>query len=229
MGRHWRFHPRLGHCREPLCLADGGGETDYHTPLQIYPVSQFLHSYKIPLPAWAPAEYVSPFQDSFKVEAIESRLNAVTQTRYVRLALRHPGIIWTVMAFNGDVVQWDLPEPAERGDHRHHVKEVSGAGVDTWELSMTLKLTDEQFAAAQRNAQRRKGQRPKGGPEEEEDRKIGGVRVDFSGLDVNRMWHHRENQNRTGMEFLERLDRALPDWTDPSECWRTPASVMAPS
>lgn len=184
--------------------------------IQIYPISQFLQSYKVPLPA-LPADYVSPFASKFRVEVTDSRLNAVTQTRYVKLAIRHPEIIWTVIAFTADVISWDLPSSPERGQVRHHVKEASSYGIDTWELGMTLQLRGKQFEAAQRNSQRAKGQRKKGGPDEEADKIAGGLRIDFSGLDVNRMWHHRENQQRPGMEFVSRLNAVLPDWADPSE------------
>ena len=86
---------------------------------------------------------------------------------------------------------------------------------------MTIQLRGKQLEAAQRNSQRAKGQRKKGGPDDEADRIAGGLRIDFSGLDVNRMWHRRENQKRPGMEFVNRLDSVLPDWTDPSKALST--------
>ena len=62
--------------------------------LQIYPVNQFVQSYRIPLPP-LDASYESPFKDSLAVEVLESKLNAVKQTRQLTIAVRHPGVIWT--------------------------------------------------------------------------------------------------------------------------------------
>ena len=81
---------------------------------------------------------------------------------------------------------------------------------------MTIQLSREQFDAALRMSQRMKGQRPHGGMEEEADKQTGGLRIDFSGLDVHRMWQAHHNTERAGMDFVARLDKVLPNWTDPS-------------
>lgn len=82
---------------------------------------------------------------------------------------------------------------------------------------MTVQLTNTQFEAALRQSQRAKGQRPRVAAEEAADLAIAGVRIDYSGLDVNRMWHSGGGTKRVGMEFVESLDRALPEWTDSSK------------
>lgn len=164
-----------------------------------------------------PSSYVSPFRDTFKVELLESRLNAVTRARSIKLAIHHPGIIWSVIAFDANVMRWNLPAAPEPGMIRHHVKEASAYNVSTWELDMELQLDDVQFQAALRQSQRRKGQRKKDPVAEAEDDRLGGLKIEFSGLDVKRMWHHRSNEHRENMEFVDRLDKAMPDWVDPSE------------
>jgi hypothetical protein len=82
---------------------------------------------------------------------------------------------------------------------------------------MTVQLTPIQFEAALRQSQRAKGQRPRVAAEEAADLAVAGVRFDYSGLDVNRMWHSGGGSKRVGMEFVESIDRALPDWTDSSK------------
>lgn len=124
------------------------------------------------------------------------------------------------MAFSADVVEWDLPEPAERGDVRHHIKEASAYSTDSWTMLMTLQLSPEQFEASQRISQRKKGQRPLGTEEERaKDEALAGLRIDYSGLDVGRMWHSsyekEAESSRPGMQFMRSLDKALPAWTDP--------------
>lgn len=91
---------------------------------------------------------------------------------------------------------------------------------------MTIQLTPDQFEAAQRQSQRRKGQRPSDPAEEERDRQIGGLKIDYSGLDVKRMWHAQGSRDRVGMEFVERLDSVLPDWVDPSELQSAVESLL---
>ena len=71
----------------------------------------------------------------------------------------HPSIIWPVLAFDANVVSWDLPEPADRGMLRHHVKSVAAWGVSRFTLDVVIALSDKQFEAAVRNDQRRKRQR----------------------------------------------------------------------
>lgn len=81
------------------------GELTYLRLFRSYPVSQFLTTYRIPLPA-PPATYASPWLDTFRVSVKQVRLNAVKQTRTVDIVLQHPGIMWPVIAFDADVVAW---------------------------------------------------------------------------------------------------------------------------
>lgn len=137
------------------------------------------------------------------------------QIRKLTLVIDHPGLIWTVIAFDADIIAWDLPELPQRGLRRHHVKEVSSYGVDQWKLQVEVQLDDAQFEAAQRRSQRRKGQR---GPDgEERDAQLAGLTVDFSGLDREGMWPaHQKGYNggKPGMDFMKQLDAVLPDWVD---------------
>lgn len=150
----------------------------------IYPVSQFLTTYRIPLPPPA-VTYSSPWLDTFQVSVKQIRLNAVKQTKSIDIVLQHPGIMWPVIAFDADVVAWDLPEPPQRGVIRHHVKSVASYGVTEFPVSVTVQLTPEQFAAAIREDQRAKGQRA---DESAEDRALSALRIDYSGLDVHGMY-----------------------------------------
>lgn len=184
----------------------------------IYPVSQFLTTYRIPLPQDSAEAYSSPWTDKFAISAAYDVLNAITRTRSLELVLAHDGVMWPVLAFDADVVSWDLPQPAARGRERHHVKSVAGFGVDEFRLKLVVKLDDAEFAAAQRNAQRRKGQRGEEG--RDEDEKVGGLRVDFSGLDRTGMWpasgrHYEPGvERKPGMKFFERFEERLPEYVD---------------
>ncbi|GEM06060.1 endoplasmic reticulum metallopeptidase [Rhodotorula toruloides] len=182
----------------------------------IYP---FLTTYKVPLPP-VDSAYTSPYLDTFKVSVTRNVLNAIKQTRSIDIVLDHPGIIWPVLSFDGDVTSWDLPEPPQRGLIRHHVKSVASYGVDRFTLSLTLQLTPEQFAAAIREDQRAKGQRA---DVSVEDSALASVRIDYSGLDIHGMYPasvqsddvHEDaqrqvaRQTRLGMRFFEEFSKRL--------------------
>lgn len=184
----------------------------------IYPISQFLLSYKVPLPPPS-ADFKMPVADTFKVTLEKSSLNPVKKQRSLQLKVDHPGIIWSVIAFTGDVVEWSLPEPPERGALRHHVKEASRYSRNHWTLDLTLQLTESEFEAAQRMSQRAKGQRStKDLVEVEADRTLGGLRIDFSGLDEKGIWEAKRETyiagTIPGMEFFRGMKSVLGDEID---------------
>lgn len=173
-----------------------------------------------------------------------SVLNTIKQTRQLELTLEHPGMIWPVMSFTADVVAWgaldaelckrfgtrqadqhvsaDLPKVPERGQVRHHVKSVASYGVTRFPISLTLQLTPEEFAAAVRQEQRAKGQRP-ASDVSEADRQLAALRIDYSGLDLHGMYpasfqsddevedRQRQVARRTkpGMQFFEQFSKRL--------------------
>lgn len=68
-------------------------------------VLQFLTTYKVPLPP-VESTYTSPYLDTLKVSVTRNAINAIKQTRSVDIVLDHPGIIWPVLSFDGDVIAW---------------------------------------------------------------------------------------------------------------------------
>ncbi|KAL8286292.1 hypothetical protein RQP46_004780 [Phenoliferia psychrophenolica] len=187
----------------------------------LFPVSDFLTNFKVPLPA-LPSSYVSPWEE-FQVVAEKSVLNSVKLTRTLDVVMLYPGLIWPVIAFNADVLDWNLPAAAPRdeiaGKHlRHHIKSISGFGVDRFVLHVVLQLTQPEFDAAVRQDQRAKGQRA---DESDEDRRLGSLRVDYSGLDREGMYpassHHQDVAGapfKPGMTFFKAFEERLPDYVD---------------
>ena len=178
----------------------------------LYPVGELLASVHVPLPP-LPASYVLPYASTFTVTAVESTLNAVTRTRHLTLEINHPGIIWTVIAFEGDVREWDMSHQPPRGRRLHRIKEVSAYGQDRWQLRLVLQLDEAQFGAAQRINQRRKGQRPDDTVGEGRDAELAGLRVQFSGLEEAGHWR-RDGPATPARDFTKRFDAALPGYVD---------------
>lgn len=223
----------------------------------IFPVSQFLKSYRVPInlpdhqllstgkAGEPPTRYQSPWVNKFKVTSLFSKLDYVHQRRTLVLAIDHPGIIWTVIAFTADVVEWDLPSRPGRGKRRHHIKEVSGFGVDRWTLNVTIALDEQEFEQAMKNEQMAKGQRPSISKDDREDLtrlRMGQLKVEVSGLDQLGLYPARSKPKRStegrgengtrghptsrlgwigtgdggpGFRLFENLVDRIPKWVDP--------------
>ncbi|KAI9448865.1 hypothetical protein BJY52DRAFT_1206477 [Lactarius psammicola] len=105
----------------------------------LYPFSAFVSAYKLPLPI--EPGFVSPFaagELAFKIEAINDTLDLAAGTRSLTLQITHPGLIWTVLAFDAHVLQWTLDDAPPNEYTRHHIKGASFHGVDRWTIDLVL-------------------------------------------------------------------------------------------
>ena len=57
------------------------------------------------------------------------------------LVISHPALIWTTIAFDAHVLSWSLDNDPPNHHTRHHVKEASFYGTDSWELPLVLNAT----------------------------------------------------------------------------------------
>ncbi|GAA5994045.1 hypothetical protein JCM5350_000059 [Sporobolomyces pararoseus] len=204
----------LGKVPEPTIASDLSVDWDV-----IYPIGQFLTTYKVPLHP-VPSDYVSTWSENFKVVVEKSSLDVVNMRRSLDLVLEHRGVIWPVIAFEADVVSWDLPKSPERGLIRHHVKSVSSYGIDKFPLSLTIQLDPTSFSAALRQEQRLKNQRT---DQSIEDEKLGSLKIDYSGLDplgmypaslvaddeVEQKLRDEAMETKMGLKFFKQLEKRL--------------------
>lgn len=131
---------------------------------------------------------MDPLDFSFTVTAVNDTTDTVAGTRQLTLLVTHPGIIWTAVAFDAHVLKWTLDDnpPAEYA--RHHIKEGSFYGHDTWTVDLLVKLA----------------------PSEQDDGKI---KVDFVGIHEKAMWPGKRAEKHLGghaMKLFEELD----DWLE---------------
>lgn len=171
----------------------------------IYPFSQFLDSYRIDLPTPVLLELPESYTDPRITGTITSSASLTAQedgetpaspgqTGYnqdslvvrrveVTIHSHHPGLIWTVLSFDGTVESWDLPMP-DSGRQRHHVKQVSTYGSGEHTLAMTLLVTQHDLDH--------------------------GLDVDFVGIEELAMWpamkHHPGASDRNAMKTFARLE-----------------------
>lgn len=106
----------------------------------LYPFSTFLSAYKVPLTI--PEDYVSPWtkpnDQTFTVSAINNIYNAEAGTRSLTLEVKHPGIIWSVIAFDAHVLSWTLDDNPPKEHVRHFIREASFYGTDTWSVGLVI-------------------------------------------------------------------------------------------
>ena len=150
----------------------------------LHPLGQLLQTLRIPLPSTSSA-LATQWHETFRVNALSSSFSA--GIRRVTLEIVHPGIIWSVIAFDADIISWSLSDPAPTGPQRHHIKQVSGYGVDRWQVQLVIRTNEP------------------------------GLRVDYSGLDERGLHPHTvvetadESSTRPAFNFMRRLDAVLPD------------------
>lgn len=155
----------------------------------LYPFSAFLTPYKIPLTV--DPGYISPWEaeSRFTITAVNDVKDLVAGTRSLTLRIDHPGLIWTVIAFDAHVLEWTLDDNPPNEYARHHVKEASFYGKDTWTLDLVIKLND-------------KG-----------DSTDGTLNINFIGIQEKGMWPGKKavkEQGGVAMKLFEQLDA----WVD---------------
>ncbi|KAF9224242.1 hypothetical protein BS17DRAFT_795711 [Gyrodon lividus] len=160
----------------------------------LYPFSAFLSPFKIGLPL-DPA-YVAPWppEDQFNVTAVNDTIDALAGARRLTLKIDHPGIIWTVIAFDAHVLEWTLDDSPPDEFARHHIKEASFYGTDTWTVSMSIK-----HPVAPPSGRRGKDQGTDLGS---------GLKINFIGIQEKRMWPGKkaESDGSQAMKLFEEFD-----------------------
>ncbi|TFK64946.1 hypothetical protein BDN72DRAFT_846164 [Pluteus cervinus] len=110
----------------------------------LYPFSAFLTPYQVALPV--DPSYISPWASEeeggmggFTVKAVHDVRDLKEGTRSLTIRIDHPGLIWTVIAFDAHVLEWSLDDNPPDEYARHHIKEASFYGVDSYEVNLVIK------------------------------------------------------------------------------------------
>ncbi|KIL62086.1 hypothetical protein M378DRAFT_166083 [Amanita muscaria Koide BX008] len=153
----------------------------------LYPFSSFLTAYKILLPS--SSQDVSSWTDKFIVTAENDIRHVENGTRSLTIKVYHPGLIWTVIAFDAHVLKWSLDDFPPDEYARHHIREASFYQIDTWTVDLVIDTTSN----------------PRGG----------GLRIDFVGIEEEGMWPGKQGvaaENRgEALMLFENLDGWLDD------------------
>ncbi|KAI0820291.1 hypothetical protein BC628DRAFT_1524628 [Trametes gibbosa] len=160
----------------PTSIVMDDWNSDWDT---IYPFSAFLTPYKLDLPLRA--EHQDVLEHDFTVTAINDKVDEAAGTRSFTLVVNHPSIIWTAIAFDAHVLKWTLDNNPPDEYARHHIKEGSFYGHDTWSVDLVIKLPPAS----------------------------GSVKVNFVGIHEKAMWPGKRAEKALGgraMALFEEFD-----------------------
>jgi len=166
---------------------------DYNNDWDIlYPFSAFLTPYKVPLSL--DPSYVSPWVNgkSFVITSINHDTNSIPGTRNITVQVSHPQLIWTVIAFDAHVLKWSLDDNPPDEYARHHIKEGSFYGTDTYSFDMIVKLPPPSASGSDESTQ--------------------GILVNYIGLHEKAIWPAKKTvKSQVGfpMIFFEEFDTWL--------------------
>ncbi|KAG9308049.1 hypothetical protein JVU11DRAFT_12616 [Chiua virens] len=164
----------------------------------LYPFSAFLSPFKIDLPLAHAYDAPWPIEERFSVTAVNDTIDVVQAgTRTLTIRIDHPGIIWTVIAFDAHVLEWTLDNNPPDEFARHHIKEASFYGTDTWAVTMTIKLPtveDGESAATSMDTS---------------------LKIDFVGIQEKRMWPGKKAESDGGqaMKLFKEFDAWIEEKT----------------
>lgn len=161
----------------------------------LYPFSAFLSPYKVDLPLDPAYDAPWPPEEQFMVSAVNDTFNESKGTRTMTLKIDHPGIMWTVIAFDAHVLEWTLDNSPPEEFARHHIKEASFYGTDVWTVDMTIKWPP-----------------PNAHPRSPD---VDGLRVNFIGIQEKRMWPAKkaEADGSQAMKLFREFDAWLDEKT----------------
>ncbi|OAX34407.1 hypothetical protein K503DRAFT_774591 [Rhizopogon vinicolor AM-OR11-026] len=174
----------------PKAVVMDNWNSDWDT---LYPFSAFLSPYKIDLPLDPAYDAPWPPEEQFTVSAVNDTIDESKGTRSMTLRIDHPGIMWTVIAFDAQVLEWTLDNSPPEEFARHHIKEASFYGTDVWTVDMTIKWPSPQ------------NMHPKSSD-------VGGLKVDFIGIQEKRMWPAKK-ADADGSQAMK-LFREFDAWLD---------------
>ncbi|KAF8806834.1 hypothetical protein BYT27DRAFT_7167035 [Phlegmacium glaucopus] len=176
-----------GNIPAPVIMDDYNSDWDL-----LYPYSFFLAPYKVSL-ALDPS-YVSPWANGkgFIITSIDHDENLIPGTRNITVQVSHPELIWTVIAFDAHVLNWTLDGNPPDEHARHHIREASFYGSDTYSFNMIVKLPPPSTSGSD------------------------GILVNYIGLQEKAIWPAKKSVKAEGglsMILFEELDTWLESKT----------------
>ncbi|OBZ86311.1 putative endoplasmic reticulum metallopeptidase 1 [Choanephora cucurbitarum] len=172
----------------------------------VYPFSSFMSSHRFDVEPYIhqhaqlnsslrPIDTLSgPFPE---VKVVQDHYDPHTGVRSMSLVCLSPSYTWTVIAFDGHVVDWSIQDEAPLAEaSRYVVRHVSGYGNDGWTLDVSLKVPEEDRDLAERGDWK--------------------VRFEFTALEEEGFAGKGEERKVGQVGILSIVRRSLPVWISPT-------------
>lgn len=173
----------------------------------IYPFSAFLGGYRFDV-----APYVRKHSQSEELKSAGSNLmdslsgpfpevkvyndsyNPETGIRSFSVACMSPSYTWTVIAFDGHVVDWSIEDEQPLSTSSHYVvRHVSGYGNDGWKIDLSIKVPESERKQAELGQWK--------------------MKFEFTALEKEGFASRGEERKIGGVGVMAAVQRSLPIWT----------------
>jgi hypothetical protein len=168
----------------------------------IYPFSAFLGGYRFNVEPYI-REHATEIGDQLfdslsgpfpEVKIYNDSYNPETGVRSFSILCLSPTYTWTVIAFDGLVVDWSIEdeEPVSVSSH-YVVRHVSGFGNDGWTMDLSVKVPEVDRKAAENGEYK--------------------IRFEFTALEKESFAGRGEERLIGGVGIMSVIQRSLPIWT----------------
>jgi hypothetical protein len=171
----------------------------------IYPFSAFLGSYRFNVEPYIRNHAVTtavPSKDLFEsltgpfpeVKVFNDSYDSEIGIRSFSIVCLSPSYTWTVIAFDGHVVNWSIKdeEPLPTSSH-YVVRHVSGYGNDGWTMDLSIKVPEQDRKKAEAGNYK--------------------IRFEFTALEKEAFAGRGEERLIDGVGIMSVVQRSLPIWT----------------
>ncbi|CAO3631472.1 unnamed protein product [Mucor hiemalis] len=168
----------------------------------IYPFSAFLGGYKFDVEPYIRKHATSINSDLFEslsgpfpeVKIHNDRYDADTGVRSFSIVCLAPSYTWTVIAFDGHVVDWSIADESPLSTSSHYVvRHVSGYGSDGWTMDLSVKVPEQDRKSAEAGTYK--------------------IRFEFTALEKEAFAGRGEERLVGGVGIMSVVQRSLPIWT----------------
>lgn len=169
----------------------------------IYPFSAFLGGYRFDVEPYirqhATTATTTDLFDSLsgpfpEVKVFNDSYNSETGVRSFSVVCLAPSYTWTVIAFDGEVVDWSIKDEAPLPTSSHYVvRHVSGYGNDGWTIDLSIKVPEEHRKEAEAGNYK--------------------IRFEFTALEKEAFAGRGEERLVGGVGIMSVVQRSLPIWT----------------
>ncbi|KND02739.1 uncharacterized protein SPPG_01822 [Spizellomyces punctatus DAOM BR117] len=176
----------------------------------IYPFSHFIEGYSFNvshLTALTPSPAPAP-QISVEIDSYDEK----TDLRTLSIRCYYPHYIWTVLSFEGYVIDWSLSDRSmvdPSMPKRYRIRNAGGYTTNSWNLTLTLKGRDKiqmEISGLERDGFH---ELVVGEPKVQSHRR--GVGEALGRVEIGQSWKWSDRWGSAAI--LSRVESVMPDWT----------------